>query len=158
MYNNYNYINVTNKKFDLYEFEEVKRNTSLKNININKTSSSYTQARKKLLDSESSSSSILISHVDKISKQYYIKNNYLQRFSPKLVPYDNRISKINYKKQDSKPILLTNSSSAWGLRLKKKSCDSTWGSIVNKYKINSLKPSATFQRGSISSRITLLFQ
>ena len=66
-YNNYNYINVTKKKFDLYKFEEVKINTSSKNININKTSSSYTQARNKLLDSESSSSSILISHVDKIS-------------------------------------------------------------------------------------------
>ena len=43
------------------------------------------------------------------------------------------------------------------LCLKKKSCDSTWSSIVNKYIINSLRSSTTFQRGSISNRTTLLF-
>ena len=96
-YNNYNYVNVRKNQLDLYKFEVVKTNTSSQNININKTSLSYTQARKKLTDSESLSSSILTSHTYITSKKYYIKNIFSQRFSPKLVPHDNITSKINFK-------------------------------------------------------------
>ena len=70
--------------------------------------------------SKSSSSSILTSHADKTSKKYYIKNDFSQRLSPKLVPHDNRTSKINLKVQDSKSKLLTSTSPAWSLYLMKK--------------------------------------
>ena len=96
-YNKYNYSNGTKKQLELYNFGKEKTNTSSQNININKTSLSYTQARKKLTDSESLSSSILTSHTYITSKKYYIKNKFSQRFSPKLVPHDNITSKINFK-------------------------------------------------------------
>ena len=77
----------------------------------------------------------------------------------KLVPYDDRTSKVNLEEQDSKFKLLTNSRPAWGSTSNKKtSSDSAWVYTVNKYKINSLKISATIQWDSISNRTTPLFQ
>ena len=67
-YNKHKYSNVTKKQLELYNFEIEKTNTSSQNITINKTSLSYTQARKKLTDSESLSSSILTSHTYITSK------------------------------------------------------------------------------------------
>ena len=95
----------------------------------------------------------------KHQKKYYIKNDFSQRLFPNLGPHDNRTSKMNLKKQDSKSQLLISFSPAWGLRLMKKtSSGSTWGSTVNEHKINSLQMSTTIQWGSILNWTTPLFQ
>ena len=49
-----------------------------------------------------------------ISKKDYIKNDVSICLSSKLIPYDNSISKMNLKEQDSKSKWLTSSRPAWG--------------------------------------------
>ena len=82
-------------------------------------------------------------HVENNSNQHYTKGNISQGISPKLVPYNIKISQM----------VLTGPTPTWGSLSKeiKRSSDSACGSLFINHDTNSMKSSASRPSGSISN-------